>query len=64
MNQKMIVACLFQRVLMVLGMVHSHKILMEVVEVNYLLILGLVFVHDNLVTLVDEFLILDHQELE
>ena len=46
MNQEMTVACLFQRVLMVLmvlNKIHSHKILKEVVEVNRLLELELVF---------------------
>ena len=70
MDQEMTVACLFQRVLMVLmdtNKVHNHKIL-EVVEVNCLLELKLVSTQSNLMILVEGFLILDqilhHQELE
>ena len=71
MTQEMTAACLFQRVPMVLmdlKKVHNHKILKEVVEVSCLQELGLVFVQNNLVMLVKEFLILDqslgHQEFE
>ena len=54
--------------LMDLKKVHNHKILKEVVEVNCLLELGLVFALNDLVMLVEVFLILDlilcHWELE